>query len=249
MRPLIEPDEVRAWREHGFVEVRRAVVSTSELNELRALLIPLVTGWSSLPAGYAQDLGSGDARTPTLPEVTYASRLRPRLVRTAGFVQLRSVASALFDGHPVSLHFDHIVSKPPGAPATAWHQDVAFDPTFDMPMAAIWLPFVDVDASNGAMQFMPGSHLGEIAAHVLHGRHGRRAEGVDTASAITCAVPAGGVCVHMPRTLHASTPNSSDRDRLAWVVKFIPDDHSWAHRAIAARRARRRPVTVRDPAP
>ena len=94
MRPLIEPDEVRAWREHGFVEVRRAVVSTSELNELRALLIPLVTGWSSLPAGYAQDLGSGDARTPTLPEVTYASRLRPRLVRTAGFVQLRAPGSS-----------------------------------------------------------------------------------------------------------------------------------------------------------
>ena len=223
-------------------------MSTAEMNELRALLAPLVTGWSALPAGYAQDLGSGDDRAPILPEVIYASRLRPRLVRTAGFVRLRRVASALFYGRPVSLHFDHIVAKPPGAPATAWHQDVAFDPTFDMPMAAIWLPFVDVDASNGAMQFVPGSHLGDIAEHVPHGRHGRRAEGVDTASAVTCAVPAGAVCVHMPRTLHASTANSSDRDRLAWVVKFIPDDHSRAHRAIAERRARRRPVAGRDPA-
>ena len=249
MHPLIGPDEVRAWHEHGFLDIRRQVVSAADLNELLALLAPLVTGWSALPAGYAQDLGSGDACSPTLPEVIYASRLRPRLVRTAGFVRLRSIASALFDGRPVSLHFDHIVAKPPGAPATAWHQDVAFDPTFDMPMAAVWLPFVDVDVSNGAMRFVPGSHLGEIAEHVPHGRHGRRAEGVDTASAITCALTAGAVCVHMPRTLHASTANSSDRDRLAWVVKFVPDDHSPVHRAIAARRARRRPVTVRDPAP
>ena len=246
MRSLVTADEVHTWRTQGFLALDRPVVPKADLEHLRALLMPLVDGWSTLPTGHAQDLGTpGPDGLPSVPEVTCPSRLQPRLLRAAGFARLRRVAGTLLDDRPLRLHFDHLVAKPPGAPATAWHQDVAFDPGFDIPMATLWLPFISVSSANGAMQFIPASHRGAVLDHVAHGRHGQRAlidvEVVE--KSVTCPIPAGALCAHMARTLHASVPNTTDDLRLAWVMKFVPDDRPAWRRAVADRRARRNPVS------
>jgi ectoine hydroxylase-related dioxygenase (phytanoyl-CoA dioxygenase family) len=43
---------------------------------------------------------------------------------------------------------------------------------------------------------------------------------------VVCPVPAGGFTVHTQRTLHSSGPNTTDTDRLAWVIKYKADQRS-----------------------
>ena len=65
-----------------------------------------------------------------------------------------------------------------------------------------------------------------------------------------CPVPAGGFTVHTQRTLHSSGPNVTDTDRLAWVVKYKPDERSkgeqLSQRARIALRAARRAMPTPD---
>lgn len=244
MHHLVADEERGRWASDGFVALARPIVDTAALDELGRLLEPLLVRWPDLPEPHAQDLASIDSAT-SIREITLASRLVPELHRTAAFAAMRDVAAALLDRRVVRAHFDHVVAKGPGAPMTSWHQDLAFDPGNDVPMATVWLALGDVGEENGAMQYLAGTHLGPVLAHAPSGRHGLRALEVDATQAITCPVPAGGCTVHQARTLHASTPNTTDDTRVAWIVKFVGDDRAAVRRAVGDRRARRRPVERR----
>ena len=73
------------------------------------------------------------------------------------------------------------------------------------------------------MQFVPGSHKGdvfhheprdgEVALHLLEAE-------ADTAGAVACPLPAGGATFHHSRTLHFTAPNTTDRPRLAFPTEF-----------------------------
>lgn len=244
MDHLVADEERVRWARDGFVALDRPLIDERARRELARLLDPLLERWSELPAPHAQDLAGAYAGA-SIREITLASRLEPRLRRTAAYTAMRDLAAALLDRRVVRAHFDHVVAKGPGAPMTSWHQDIAFDPGSDVPMATVWLPLVDVDPASGAMQYLAGTHVGPVLAHEPTGRHGLQAHGVDDAGAITCVVPAGGCTVHMARTLHASTPNTGADTRVAWIVKFVADDRPPVRRAIGDRRARRRPVECR----
>jgi hypothetical protein len=236
---VASPDTVERWWQDGFAAVDLPV-TRADLDEAGALLGALFARWPDLPAGHAQDVGEGPVG---VPEVVMPSRLSPALLRTRVYRAMRDVAADLLSG-PVRHHFDHAIAKPPGAPATAWHQDVAFDPGHDVPMATVWLPLVDVDEYSGAMQFATGSHRGAILEHVAHGPRGRRAA-AEPLLAEVCAVHAGTCTVHHARTLHGSTANAGPCERVAWIVKFVPERRSVVRRVIAERVNRRRPVVSR----
>lgn len=243
MRDLVADEDVERWHTTGFLAHAMPLVGPAEVDQLRALVEPLVDRWPALPPGHAQAL-SGDE--PAIREIVLATRLAPRLLRSDALAAMTEVATTLLGCGAVRHHFDHVVAKPPGAPATAWHQDVAFDPEFDVPLATVWVPLVDVDDTNGAMRFLPGSHTGPIVTHERVGAHGRGAIDVDVSGAVTCPVAAGACTVHMARTLHGSTPNTGDVRRIAWVVKFVPDGRHALRRAVSARRERRRPLVARE---
>jgi hypothetical protein len=46
--------------------------------------------------------------------------------------------------------------------------------------------------------------------------------GGDVARAVACPLPLGGATIHLPRTLHYTGPNMTDRPRLAWGIEFAP---------------------------
>jgi hypothetical protein len=236
---LVSRDTIETWWERGFAAIDLPLTD-ADIDEVRDLLGALFARWPELPAGHAQDIGEGPVG---VPEIVHPSRLSPALLRTRAYTSMRRVAADLL-GAPVRHHFDHAISKSPGAPATAWHQDVVFDPDHDIPMATIWLPLVDVDERTGAMRFLPGSHQGKILEHLPHGPHGRRAP-VEPDAAEACAVRAGTCTVHHARTLHGSTPNVGDCVRVAWVVKFVPDRRTAVRRAISSRISRERPIATR----
>ena len=244
MATLVRHEDIERWRADGWVAFDRPLIDDAGLALVRERVERLVRRWPDLPAGHAQDLGDPHGDQGSIPEINRATRLDPALLRTPAYRAARRLAQALLGCRHVRLHFDHLVVKLPGAPATAWHQDLAYDLDHDVPASTVWMPLVDVDAGNGAMQYVTGSHVGPLWAHIPHGPHALRAVATP-AEVATAAVPAGGCAVHHVRTLHASHPNTGEGTRIAWVLTFMPDDRPIGRRQIGTWRERRRPVRAR----
>ena len=147
-----------------------------------------------------------------------------------------------------AIYFD----KPAGSNwLVAWHQDVmvGVNERRDLPGYGPWsqkngdttvlppregleniitlrLHLDDCDATNGALRVVAGSHRhGVIPAPDLPSY---------TAHAQTCAVPAGGVMLMQPLTLHASQRSTSARPRRVIHLEFatteLPAGLQWRER-------------------
>jgi hypothetical protein len=220
--------EVARFRRDGFVVVDRPVVPARALRPVRELLDGLFQRAHELPAPWVHDLAP-DARTGCVPEIVNAAHVEPRLLRTRAY-RLAVRAARRLLGTPVELTFDHAIFKPPGSGAdTALHQDLAFEPDWDVPTATIWLALVDATCANGCMRFLPETPK-ELLDHEPVGRDALGVVGLDVSQAPPHPVPAGGFTVHSQRAVHGSGRNESTDVRAVWILKFVKDERSWRRR-------------------
>lgn len=174
--------------------------------------------------------------------------LWPRLLTP----RLRQLLAGLFpkaEPHLVkAIYFD----KPAGSNwLVAWHQDVmvGVGARHEQPGYGPWsqkngettvlppreileniitlrLHLDDCDATNGALRVVPGSHR--------HGVIPNDELPAYTPRAVTCAVPAGGVMLMQPLTLHASPRSTSARPRRVIHLEFataeLPAGLRWRER-------------------
>lgn len=127
-------------------------------------------------------------------------------------------------GPNLMLFHDQALFKPAhtGGPVF-WHQDNAYWHCKPANLISCWLTLDDVDKANGAMHLMPGSHLTPVwhehsdSTNVL-----LESKGVDASRAQVVALPAGGCMFHHCQTLHYTPPNTTDRQRRAFVIHFMP---------------------------
>ena len=115
---------------------------------------------------------------------------------------------------PLEFWYDQFLAKPPGRSApTLWHQDEAYwGRNLDERGITCWMPFHDVDESNGCMQFIDGGHRDGVLAH-------RQPDNVqsdllfcepDTSRAVACPMKKGSVSFHHSKTPHMTGPNRTD---------------------------------------
>jgi hypothetical protein len=109
-----------------------------------------------------------------------------------------------------------IFLKYPHSGETSWHQDAAYRPPPYL-SAGVWLPLDSVTPENGCLHYLPGSHVGGLRPHHLHNDHLVVNE-IDSAHAIACPLLAGEAVVHHCCTLHAASPNKSNRSRRALAI-------------------------------
>lgn len=114
-------------------------------------------------------------------------------------------------------------------------------------MVTVWLAIDDADLGNGAMQFIPGSHVhGQIEftesqedeSNVLDQTVGN-AESYGDAPVVT-ELKAGQVSLHTDWLLHGSEPNLSNRRRCGLTMRFCSADvralkEGWNVRTIICR--------------
>jgi hypothetical protein len=131
----------------------------------------------------------------------------------------------------------HLFYKRPRDPMEVpAHQDAVFWPLTPAGTVTVWLALDDVDAQNGAVRFVPGSHLGGPLPHVeapLDGTRTLHRAAVEAAEAVEAApdrpphvnaLRAGEASIHTDLLLHGSPLNPSGRRRAGLTFRYAAGD-------------------------
>lgn len=119
--------------------------------------------------------------------------------------------------------------KPPGARGQALHQDNTFLRADPETCLAAWIAVDDVDAANGGLAVVPGSHRTELAcpepADLAESFTNAEVPVPDGLSKVQTKMRAGDVLFFHGSVVHGSRPNSTaDRFRRALIFHYIPED-------------------------
>ncbi|XP_067312989.1 probable alpha-ketoglutarate-dependent hypophosphite dioxygenase [Pseudorasbora parva] len=120
--------------------------------------------------------------------------------------------------------------KMEGMPFVAWHQDMTYWGFDGGPVLSVWLALDDSLEENGALQVIPGSHHSGLLPHHQSNKAGNMLsvnqeipeELLQTEKAIICPLQAGQMSVHDGLLVHASDPNTSDKRRCGYVIRYVP---------------------------
>ena len=111
----------------------------------------------------------------------------------------------------------------------SWHQDSTYWGLDRPDVVTAWVGFTDSNASNGAMDYIPGSHTRDQIPHRdtfardnLLTRGQEVAVDVDASKAMTVDMKAGEMSLHHVRLVHGSPPNPSNDRRIGFAIRYIP---------------------------
>ncbi|XP_037530998.1 probable alpha-ketoglutarate-dependent hypophosphite dioxygenase [Nematolebias whitei] len=117
-----------------------------------------------------------------------------------------------------------------GFPYVAWHQDLRYWGITGGPVLSVWLALDDSQKENGVLQVIPGSHCSGMLPHRQAARPGNMLsvnqeipeELVQVDEAVFCPLTAGQMSIHDGLLVHASDPNTSQRRRCGFVIRYVP---------------------------
>ena len=202
----------------GYLMVEN-VVTPAQLEKMQEVTNDLIAASASVSESndvYDLDKGHG----PDNPRLTRVKLPHKRHPIFAEVLNASGVTQVLVDllGPDTTLLTSKLNTKAPGGGAAVeWHQDWAFYPHTNDDLLAFGLMLEDVDADNGPLMVMPGSHKGPVLSHyhdgVFCGAINPDDPLFEPKKAVTLTGKAGSMSVHHVRTLHGSAPNVSDRAR------------------------------------
>ena len=243
--PPLSPEQVAQWENDGylllqgvipeslisgvrdrFAHVVDGIIRTLKENgtiEDEGLELPFETRLAHVAGAHASRFGRswrGEIATSEIFELHHA----PLLVDAIGQLTGTDVI-----GHPVF----NARPKLPGQQLTVvpWHQDSGYFGTVSenslIPTA--WIPLVPVDASNGCLQVVAGSHRLGVVEHHTEEREGRFLEVMDTlvedSRVVTCPMALGDALLFHNLTLHRSLPHTtSGVIRWAIDIRYLRDE-------------------------
>jgi ectoine hydroxylase-related dioxygenase (phytanoyl-CoA dioxygenase family) len=228
--PLLDASKRSEFETNGWTVVR-GLLTQSEVDDLRADCMRLLR--REIPVhgrDYCDMTGSYEKRAEDFEilNVMLPRRYHPAWQHNVYEVRARKVAEQLL-GSDIGIDYDQLVCKPPHKAGAVfhWHQDLAYWPKTDDPRTAtFWLALDVVDADNGSVHFVDGSHR----EHDLRPHRPLFADRGDNHSLLarleardqprTARLQPGDCTIHHERTLHGSPGNASDRWRRGYVLAF-----------------------------
>jgi hypothetical protein len=147
-----------------------------------------------------------------------------------------ALMSSLLRTEELWLYEDTMLVKEPGEePGTPWHQDLAHYPAVGDQVATVWISLDEVDETNGAVRYVPGSHReGKLFEPVRFGDRKRfPAKGfdpigeIDLARTVSFRTSPGDVVIHTGRVLHGTPPGRIARRRRALAASYFGPDVSF----------------------
>jgi ectoine hydroxylase-related dioxygenase (phytanoyl-CoA dioxygenase family) len=236
----LSEEQVEQFHTEGYTWVPR-ITTDEELEWLGPIYDSLFAtkrgafkgGYFDLARPYESD---GDDLVPQVlaPEVRHPELRETNIHRNA----LAIGAQLLGLPEAACRTWSHMILKPPhvGGPLP-WHQDEAYwDTGFAYRALGVWVPLDPATVDSGCMHSLPRSHTEPIRPHrhidddpTVHGLETVVSE-VEQRRAVAVPLEPGGATFHHCRTLHMTTPNTSDRVRRAWSNEIqveprpLPDD-------------------------
>ncbi len=213
--------QIAHYNTHGFVQPFD-VFSAQEMTELRAYIDGLMADMG--PDG-AYGINCYQARLSGLWDIATDPRILDHVQDIIG-PDILCWASA-------------ILSKAPHDPkAVPWHQDAGFWKLKPARTVTVWLAIDDVDKTNSAMRFIPGTHdrglldMQSTGAEAVFHKETAGAEALG--EPFTNSLKAGQISLHADMLVHGSEPNRSDRRRCGLTLRYCPSsvqitDQDWAN--------------------
>ncbi len=229
--PALTSDHKTQFEHDGFL-VLRGLFAPAEAAAIRDAFMEAnadgpLPGLSSIGEGVVD---------PADPLLFYPRMMNPHLhpAREVGTIahdflldpRLEPVLAGLLCEEPLGVQ-TMFYFKPAGARGQELHQDNFYLRVKPGTCLAAWLAVDDVDADNGGMKVVPGSHLGEVACP-------QKADSAvsfttdyvpvpDGMEAVHCDMKAGDVLFFNGSLIHGSTPNTSqDRFRRSLIAHYVP---------------------------
>jgi len=233
----LDPEIFDAYWERGWVVVERVFTAAAvdRIVELVARSCEEEIARQSDQSYFADRTAGGDVvpRKLDLPFLKHAE-----FRAFAMDVRLRALIEQLI-GKPPMLVQDQIFMKPPRfGSAKPYHQDNAYFLSHpDDEVITAWIALDDVDASNGCLRYIEGSHRGPILEHPpLPGEPyniSPAQEDIDINHEALACVGKGGVVFHHSKALHSSHRNDSDRWRRAYATHWASAEVTSENETIA----------------
>jgi len=229
----VTEEQVAFFRKNGFLRIER-MTTDAEVEWMRGIYDQLFNQRMGEEEGRYFDLAGPRAHsgTETLPQVLGPEGKFPELRESVYFRNARQLAARLLEVEEAQVNGGgHMILKPARyGSETPWHQDEAYwNPSVIPHSLSVWLPLDPAIIESGCMQFIPGSHKGEIRWHRHIDNnpltHGLVTDDVDPSQAVACPIPVGGATFHHCRTLHYSGPNTTDHSRRAYILVLGAPPH------------------------
>lgn len=202
------------FSEHGFV-VLRDVLSDRDIQGIS-------TGWDSLITDASDKVGLNkeefETRFPQNRDLWRKNDIFKDLLFHSAQAE---IAASLLGVSGVRLFHDHAITKPTRESSTIpWHQDNSYWP-IDRAGLSLWTPVDEVDVDGGCLTVLAGSHLdGPAPPQDFLTQTNSWQE--DDPRLTHIPVNRGETVILHGLTWHASYPNTSDRDRLAYLTLWVP---------------------------
>lgn len=190
---------------------------------LSDLGVELLAGSSAAPTGRFEVRTFNWRQFPSIAQLGCRPPMPQLVAQLMGSSRINFFGEQAFYKEAGSLH------------RTAFHQDLPYFHLEGGQCCTIWMPLDVVDAENGMMGYVRGSHRWETyAANVFASQapipgstltHLPDIEGrEDEFDLVYYPARPGDAIVHHVRTVHGSTGNTSTRDRRALALRYTGDD-------------------------
>lgn len=139
------------------------------------------------------------------------------------------------------------VKGPKDGKFVSMHQDASYWGLEPHDVVTAWIALSDASPSTGPMEFLPGTHRGELfdhentyaAANLLsRGQRVTADLGDAESTAVLAPLNAGEMSLHHVRVVHGSGPNESDDRRIGLVLRFcaahVRQTKGWDHAVLVS---------------
>lgn len=211
-RVMIDDADQKALDDEGYVI--KPFLSAEEVAYMQGL-------WDQETAGLTQSM----VATTMSTNKAFREHLHNEICR----IFTPKLNEILKDYKPLSGAY--IMKRPSPDSALVTHFDWMFVDERRFASLHVWVPFIDVDGSNGAFQILPRSHS---MVNIWRGQNTLDSiffnnRTIKPGAARTLDMKAGEALIYDNRLIHGTPPNTSNQDRLAAGLVMIPNEATPIH--------------------
>lgn len=137
-----------------------------------------------------------------------------------------SRSSGIYLNHYVPMTGNFVVKTKGKKSKVNMHFDISCVDEEEFESCVVWIPLTDVDAQNGALQMLKGSHkfMNKVRGPGVKRFYEELYPYFEKNMMTVVPMKAGDALVFLNRALHFSAPNSSESPRVSMRIDMVPEE-------------------------